>query len=400
VRLHPAAFDRIAPNVKLPGYDRALLRPRIVHLGIGAFMRAHVAAATESAMQSSGDAGWGIVGVSLRQSDTRDALLPQDGLYTLAIKEPSGLTLQVMGAICDVLVAPDNPQAVVDRLAASDTAIVSLTVTEKGYTLVPGEWRLDRQHPDIIHDLVHPLPRSAVGLLVRGLAMRMEQGTGPITLMSLDNLPSNGNTLKAVVLEFARLVSAPLAAWIERECSFPNSMVDRIVPRSTAADREQVSAALGLQDAWPVVAEAFTDWAVEDAFVAGRPAWERAPGVRFVPSAHPWETLKLRMVNGSHSAMAYLSVLAGWPTVDVAMAQPALRSFVSDLMAQEIAPTLPGAATQHAANCHGWIGQDPAKTLGHLGGALGARLACTAPRIGARSMVAFSTRAERRRRCP
>jgi fructuronate reductase len=341
VRLSPASLAQAGANGTLPGYARATLRPRIVHLGIGAFMRAHLAAATEAAMLSTGQADWGIVGVSLRRSDTRDALKPQDGLYTLAVKELAGLQLQVIGAVAKVLVANEDPQAVLDYIAAPETAIVSLTVTEKGYTLVPGAWRLNQEHPDVEHDLINEKPRSAIGMLVRGLKLRYERGAGPLTCMSLDNLPSNGDTLKTVTLEFAALINPELAQWIAKECSFPNSMVDRIVPRTTDKDREQVSAALVLQDAWPVVAEAFTDWAVEDKFVAGRPAWEVARGVRFVPSAHPWETLKLRMVNGSHSAIAYLSVLAGWPTVDVAMAQPELRRFVSALLDEEISPTLP-----------------------------------------------------------
>lgn len=349
-RLTPASLSRLPPGIAWPTYDRSALREGIVHLGIGAFMRAHLAVATEQAMAEHGDFNWGIIGVSLRQPDTREALAPQDGLYTVAVRDADAhgqarQTLQVIGAITRVLVAPEDPGAVLQALASPATRIISLTVTEKGYAHDPATRRLRVDHPDIAYDLAHELtdtaaPRSVIGTLVRGLALRRVQGLGPVTLLSLDNLPSNGHTLRALVLDFAQRVDPGLARWIETGCTFPNSMVDRIVPRTTDADREQVAAALGVRDAWPVMAEPFFDWVVEDHFAAGRPAWENA-GVRFVADAQPWETLKLRMVNGAHSAIAYLSALAGWQTVDEAMAQPALRNHVEALMRDEIEPTLP-----------------------------------------------------------
>jgi fructuronate reductase len=350
-RLHPASLDTLPAATVRPTFDRHILQPGIVHLGIGAFMRAHLAPITEAAL-AAGDTRFGIVGVSLRQPDTRDALAPQDGLYTLAVRDADehGLPrerLQVVGAVLSVLVAPEHPQAVLDQIADPATRIVSLTVTEKGYCLDPATGRLRLDHPDIAHDLAQSAqsahavaPVSAIGFLVRGLAARRAQGREPVTLLSLDNLPANGHTLRGAVLAFAEAVDPSLALWIDTHCTFPCSMVDRIVPRTTDADRDAISTALGLRDAWPVLGEAFLDWAVEDRFAADRPDWTLG-GARFVDRAEPWEHLKLRMVNGTHSCIAYLGVMAGWTTVDVAITQPDLRAFIEALMREEIEPTLP-----------------------------------------------------------
>lgn len=318
------ALPRLSPGalpggVRGPRYERGVLQTGIVHLGIGAFMRAHLAVANEDALDDGGSPGWGITGVSLRASDTRDALAPQGGLYTLALRDSAGEALRIIGCVRDCLVAPEDPAAVVRRIAAPGTRIVSLTVTEKGY--------LDDG------------PRSAAGFIVAGLAQRRAAGHGPMTLMSLDNLPSNGAVLRRRVLALAERSDPDLARWIAACCTFPNSMVDRIVPRTTDADRERIAAALGVHDAWPVVGEPFFDWAVEDHFAAGRPDW---PGVRYVPDVGPFERRKLRMVNGAHSTIAYLSLAAGWATVDEAMRQPALRRHVDALLRDEVEPTLAG----------------------------------------------------------
>lgn len=344
-RLNDSTVGALPTAVARPAYDRQALKTGIVHLGIGAFMRAHMAAATEAAI-GAGDLRWGMVGVSLRQADTRDALAPQDGLYTLAIRDADAQgqprqRLQVIGAVRSLLVAPENPQAVLNAIAAPDTRIVSLTVTEKGYCHDPATGALRLDHPDIVHDLAHPLvARSAIGMLVYGLQLRHARGHGPLTLMSLDNLPANGRVLRAAVLRFAEEIDSTLRIWIEGQCRFPCSMVDRIVPKTTDADRETVSAALGCVDAWPVLGEPFFDWAIEDEFAADRPDWTLG-GARFVPDAEPFEKLKLRMVNGTHSSLAYLGAMAGWQTVDKAIGQPALRMHIEALMRDEIEPTLP-----------------------------------------------------------
>ncbi len=345
-RLHPSRLAVLAPGVAQPAYDRAALRVGIVHLGLGAFARGHLAAVNDAALHAGGEVAWGLCGVSLRQADTRDALAPQEGLYTLALRSADAQgqprqQLAVIGCLLETLVAPEDPQAVLARIAAADTRIVSLTVTEKGYCHDPASGALNLHHPDIVHDLGQPAaPRSAVGFLVWGLQRRRAAGLGPLTLLSLDNLPANGRLLRGLVLAFAAQVDAGLADWISQACTFPCSMVDRIVPRTTDADRGAVAQALGLTDAWPVLAEPYLEWVVEDEFAAGRPDWS-VGGARFAAEAAPFETLKLRMVNGAHSALAYLSVMAGWATVDQAMAQPALRRYLASLMRAEIAPTLP-----------------------------------------------------------
>jgi len=344
-RLNDTTVGTLPAAVMRPAYDRRALKTGIVHLGIGAFMRAHMAAATEAAI-AAGDLRWGLTGVSLRQADTRDALAPQDGLYTLAIRDADAQgqprqRLQVIGAVRNLLVAPENPRAVLEAIAAADTRIVSLTVTEKGYCHDPATGALRLDHPDIAHDLAHPhAPRSAIGMLVLGLRLRHAQGHGPLTLMSLDNLPANGRVLRAAVLRFAEEIDSTLRTWVECQCRFPCSMVDRIVPKTTDTDRATVSAALGCVDAWPVLGEPFFDWAVEEEFAAGRPDWTLG-GARFVQDAEPFERLKLRMVNGTHSSLAYLGAMAGWHTVDQAIAQPALRTHIEALMRDEIEPTLP-----------------------------------------------------------
>ena len=342
LRLHPDTLHHLAAGVAKPRYDRRELRAGIVHLGLGAFARAHLAPLTDAAIDACGDLRWGIVGVSLRHADTRDALAPQAGLYTLALRDAQGESLQVIGCVVEQLVAPEDPAAVLERIAHAHTRIVSLTVTEKGYCHDPATRALRFDHADIEHDLAQPgAPRSAIGFIVRGLALRRARNLEPVTLLSCDNLPANGDTLRALVLAFAQRVDAALADWIAAHCTFPNSMVDRIVPRTTDADRAAIAGAIGVDDAWPVLGERFLDWAIEDRFAAGRPDWS-AGGARFVAEAAPFERLKLRMVNGSHSALAYLGSLAGFATVDRAIAEPALRGYVDALLRDEIAPTLTG----------------------------------------------------------
>ena len=344
-RLHPSGLDALPADVQRPRYDRGALRAGIVHLGVGAFQRAHLAVVNEAAIHASSDLRWGIVGVSLRQPDTRDALAPQAGLYTVAIRDAAAdgqprEALQVVGTLLEVLVAPEDPAGVLARLADADIRIVSLTITEKGYHRDPASGALNNADPDIVHDLASPgAPRTALGFIVHAMQIRRQNGVAPVTLLSCDNLPANGDTLRSLVVAFAAHVDPALADWIATNCTFPNSMVDRIVPRTTDADRAAVSARLGMTDAWPVIGEPFLDWAIEDRFANGRPAWDRG-GARFVAQAEPFEKLKLRMVNGSHSALAYLGAMAGWRTVDRAIAVPAMHRYLETMLRDEIAPTL------------------------------------------------------------
>ncbi len=339
-RLHPLRLDALPRQVRRPVFDRSRLRTGIVHLGLGVFARAHLAAVNDDALDAGAPPEWGIHGVSLRHTDVRDALLPQQGLYSLGLRDAAGSRLRVIGSVVSCAVAPEDPQAVVSAIAHADTRIASLTVTEKGYCHDPATRQLNFAHPDIAHDLTQTIePRSAIGFVVRGLQARRDHGGRPLTLLSLDNLPANGDTLRGLVLAFAERVDAGLTRWIEGECTFPNSMVDRIVPRTTAVDLAAARGALGVEDRAAVVAEPFLAWAVEDRFAAGRPDWSLG-GTQFVAHAEPFEKLKLRMLNGAHSAIAYLGVLAGWATVDAAMAQPALARFIDALLRDEVAPTL------------------------------------------------------------
>jgi fructuronate reductase len=341
MRLHPNTLAALPASVRRPALRREALQAGIVHLGLGAFARAHLLACNDDAVRAGTPPIWGVVGVSLRQPDVRDALAPQANLYSLTLCDARTAATRVIGSLLGVQLAPEDPIAVLDAIADVRTRVVSLTVTEKGYCHDPATRALRWDHPDIAHDLTHPdAPRGAIGMLVHGLARRRVGHAAPLALMSLDNLPANGDTLHGLVLAFAERVSTGLARWIERECSFPNSMVDRIVPRATDADRADVREALGgIEDAGAVVAEPFLAWAVEDRFAAGRPDWS-AGGAQFVERAEPFEKLKLRLLNGAHSAIAYLGVQAGWATVDAAMAQPALARFVDALLRDEVGPTV------------------------------------------------------------
>jgi fructuronate reductase len=339
-------------DIMRPLYQRSELRAGIVHLGIGSFARAFLCVVNEGAIHAGGDPRFGIVGVSLRSPAVRDALAPQEGLFTVALRDAVAggrprQRLQVIGNLLRVLVAPEDPTAVLEAIAATDTRIVSLTITEKGYAQDPASGRLLEDHPDIAHDLRQDpqdlrqpsVLRSALGFIVHGLALRRARRLPPVTLLSLDNLANNGRRLQSLTAAFARRVDAALADWIETRCTFPSSVVDRIVPATTDADRDRVAGQLRLRDAWPVPTEPYLDWAVEDRFAAGRPDWHLG-GARCVPDARPWERSKLRVVNGSHSALAYLGAMAGWATVDQAIAQPEVRAFVRGMQMQEVAPTL------------------------------------------------------------
>lgn len=342
-RLGNAILSSLPERIERPAYDRGAVTLGIVHLGIGAFHRAHQAVYTDTALED--DPSWGIVGASLRSPDTRDALASQDGLYTLAVRSGEGDSLRVIGAIGRILVAPEHPESLLAAMADPRVRIVSLTVTEKGYCHDPATGELNEAHPDIVHDLQNPgAPRSAPGIVVAALARRKAGGTAPFTLLTCDNLPSNGRVAKRIVDRFAQLRDPDLGAFVAAELACPSTMVDRITPATTDEDRARVAAALGAADAWPIVTEPFTQWAIEDHFPSGRPAWENT-GAELVTDVEPYELMKLRLLNGSHSTLAYLGYLAGYETVAETMADPAFERLVRGLM-EEVTPTLrvpPGA---------------------------------------------------------
>jgi fructuronate reductase len=339
-RLSMSTLHHAAKNVRLLGYDRASLRVGIVHLGLGAFARAHLAEYTDDALaRASGD--WGITGVSLRRPDQRDRLAPQDGLYSVLQRDGSGLQARIIGCVQCVLVAPDSPSAVVAAMADPACRIVSLTVTEKGYCHDPATGRLDLAHPDVRADLAHPAaPRSAIGLMTAALERRRAAGLAPFTVLCCDNLPRNGRLLAGLVDAFARERDASLADWIAARGAFPSTMVDRIVPATTDADIAMASEAVGLLDLAPVVHEPFRQWVIEDRFVfSARPSWADV-GAQFVSDVAPYERMKLRVLNAAHSALAYLGYLSGRETIGKAVADSVLRRFVLDLWREEIIPVL------------------------------------------------------------
>lgn len=337
-RLNESTLGRLPAGIARPRYDRRAMRTGIVHLGVGAFHRAHQAVYTDEVMVL--DPKWGIVAASLRSADTYDALEPQDGLYTLSVRSQEGEALRVIGSISRVIVAP---RAIDDLLAVMSNPgirIVSLTVTEKGYCHDPATGTLNEAHPDIVHDLANlHAPRSAPGFIIEALRRRRDAGVPPFTILTCDNLPSNGRTVKRVLTRFAELISPELGRFVADEVSCPSTMVDRIVPATSDEDRTRITGALGVADAWPVVTEPFTQWVIEDRFPQGRPAWEEA-GAEFVSDVEPYEHMKLRLLNGSHSTLAYLGYLSGYETVADTIADPAFVRLIEGLMNEEVTPTL------------------------------------------------------------
>ncbi|OWY06229.1 mannitol dehydrogenase [Thioclava sp. F1Mire-8] len=332
--------------------ESAKLKTGIVHLGLGAFFRAHGAIYTaEAAAKSGGD--WGITGVSLQSSRMRDALAPQDFAYSGLEFGPEGETPERIEIVSNILVAREDPQAVLDVMADPDVRIVSLTITEKGYCHSPATGALDPDHPDIVHDMANDLPVSAPGYLVRALQLRRTRGLRPFTAMSCDNLPENGRLLRGVVLDLARRIDPELADWIAREGRFPSTMVDRIVPATKPEDIARLEELAGWHDALPVMHEPFRQWVIEDDFVDDeRPDWG-AVGVEMVSDVTPFEHMKLRMLNGTHSSLAYLGYLAGHETISDTMDDEVMAGFVRHLWRSEIIPSLtppPGVSLEDYAD--------------------------------------------------
>ena len=312
----------------------------IVHLGVGAFFKAFIALQVEDAIAASGG-DWAILGVSLRRPDQRDALQPRGFRYHAVELAPDGKRTREIGALRGVIVAPEDPASVLAALCDPRVRLVTLTITEKGYGHSPATGRLDRSHPDIAHDLTKPdAPRSAVGLVVAALAARLEKGLRPFTALSCDNLPANGALLRGLVLEFARERDPALAEWIGREARFPSSMVDRIVPAVTPGDLDVVEALIGERDGGAVLHEPFRQWVIEDDFVDGDRPDLAAAGAQMVDDVAPFELMKLRCLNGTHSALAYLGYLAGHETITEAVADPALAGFIEAMWREEIVPSL------------------------------------------------------------
>ena len=336
--LSRAALGSLPLWVARPAYDPAGITTGIVHLGLGAFHRAHEAVYTDTVLKS--DPRWGICGVSLKTPRVTHALAQQDGLYAVLEKGATGTSARVIGAVRETRFLGAGSESVIALFADPAVHVVSLTVTEKGYCHDPATGRLDHAHPEIAHDLAHPRsPVSTIGVLVAGLAARRASASGPINVVCCDNLPRNGRTVEGLVTSFAQAVDPDLADWIAAHVAFPCTVVDRIVPATTEADLVEALHLLGVADAVPVVAEPFSDWFIENRFAAARPAWEEA-GARVVADVAPFESMKLRLLNGSHSTLAYLGYLLGHEYLWQAASDPLLGTLVERMMGIEVVPTL------------------------------------------------------------
>ena len=334
-RLSNATLAGLPAEVERPGYDRAAVKTGVVHLGIGAFHRAHQAVVFDDALRS-GDLRWGVLGVSLRSPGVRDQLNPQNGLYSVVVRAGASDRTRIIGAVQGVLVAPEDPAAVVAAMASADVHLVTLTVTEKGYRLDPASGGLLTEDPDVAADLADlTAPRTAPGFLVAALAQRRRLGLPPFTVISCDNLPHNGARVRSAVLAMADAHDTALAQWIAAEGAFPQTMVDRIVPATTPGDIDALSDRIGVRDEGMVKTEPFTQWVIEDLFAGPRPDFAARHfaegGVQLTAEVAPWEDAKLRLLNGAHSSIAYLGGLAGHAFVHEVVAIPAFAAFVERL---------------------------------------------------------------------
>jgi len=345
IELNNKTLDHLPAVVRRFGYDRSRLRPGIIHLSVGNFHRAHQAWYLDRLLEKPGNETWALCGVGLIDDETerlKTVTFPQqDDLYTLTICPPDGPSVhQVIGSIVEYLFAPSDPDGVLERMADPTVRIVSMTITEGGYNQDKrtGDYRLDA--PVTAAELADPAhPRSAFGFIVEALRRRRERGIAPFTVLSCDNLRNNGEVAKTAVLGHARALDAELAGWIEAHVTFPSCMVDRITPAVLKEDADRINAECGIVDLLPIYAEDFAQWVVEDRFCNGRPPLEQV-GVQMVDDVHPYELAKVRMLNASHSMLAYPGQLAGLRRVDEAMGEPLIRRLLERFMTEDVIPIL------------------------------------------------------------
>ena len=336
-------LGNLTADVAVPHYDRKTLTPGIVHIGVGGFHRAHQAMYLDALMNQGEALDWGIVGVGVMPGDKRmqQALAAQDHLYTLVVKHPDGqYEPRVIGSMVNYLFAPDDTEAVIEQMADPAIRIVSLTVTEGGYNFHPVSGEFDLDNPQVRADLANPTqPTTSFGLVVEALARRRARGIAPFTVMSCDNIQGNGDVAKRMFSAYAQARDAELGAWLEAEVAFPNAMVDRITPVTSPTDIDELSQRFGVEDAWPVVCEPFTQWVLEDHFPLGRPAFEKV-GVQVVEDVEPYELMKLRLLNASHQALTYFGYLAGYRYAHEVCQDPLFVDFLLGYMREEGTPTL------------------------------------------------------------
>ena len=337
--LNAGTLRRHAERLHVPTYDRSALTPAVVHLSVGGFSRSHQLVYFDE-LAETGDTGWGVVGVGLHSPTMRDALAPQDMLYTVVERDAGLERARVIGAMVEYVYAPDDPERVLSVLTDPRTRLVTMTITDAAYRVDrrTGEYRPDAEAR---RDLATPhQPRSVFGYLVEALARRRTAGLPAFTVLSCDNVPANGAVTRAAVVGHARLLDEVLARWITDSAAFPSSMVDRITPVTSPAERAAVAERFGVDDRWPVITEPFSQWFIEDSFSSGRPPLDGV-GVRFVPDVAPYALMKTRLLNAGHSALGHLGVLAGYRRIDELMADDLFRAFAARLMAEEVAPLLP-----------------------------------------------------------
>lgn len=341
--LSRSALASVNPRVEVPLYDPAELSVGVVHIGVGGFHRAHMAMALDRLMNAGLAKDWAVCGVGLMESDRRlaEVFAAQDCLYTLTVKHADGRReARVIGSIAEYLFAPDDPQAVVERMADPAVRIVSLTITEGGYNFDRVTGRFDTSHPGVIADLAPDAdPTTAFGFVTEALRLRRARGVAPFTVLSCDNIQGNGDMAREMFSTYAALKDPDLGEWMRSQVAFPNSMVDRITPVTAPTDVEEAAAALGVADDWPVVCEPFFQWVIEDYFSAGKPPLEQA-GAQFVADVEPYELMKLRLLNASHQALCYFGYLSGYRFAHEALADPLIERLLRRYMLDEGTPTL------------------------------------------------------------
>ena len=343
MRLNQKNLSAAADHLNVPTYKREKLKAGIVHIGVGGFHRAHQGVVIQSLLELGGYEDWGICGIGLREQDRKIAEVfnKQDCLYTLITRHPDGkVESQVMGQMTGFLWAPDDKQGVIERIANPDTKIVSLTITEGGYNL-RSDGEFDLGHPDVRHELRNPDdPKTIYGYLSAALRIRKEKGQAPFTVMSCDNIQHNGNVTRKILLSFLSAQDEDLASWVEKEVAFPNSMVDRITPVTTAADIDYLKNHFNLEDEWPVTCEPFLQWVIEDDFSNGRPDFDKVNGVQFVNDVTPYEKMKIRLLNAGHSVLGVFGALRGIQTIDACIENAQLRRVLRKFWDEEATPVL------------------------------------------------------------
>jgi mannitol 2-dehydrogenase len=340
IPISSATLDLHARRLKVPNYDRSALTRSVVHIGVGGFHRAHQGSYFDD-LARDGNTGWGVTGMGLHSRKMKQALEPQDCLYTVVERGPDRADARVIGSLCGYHFTPDDHAAAVDALAHPSTRLVTLTITGDGYCRDALTGDFDAECPSVRDDLTRPGHyATAWAYIVEALGRRQRMGRAPFTVMSCDNLPDNGGAARRAVVGFAAQRSAELAQWIEHNVAFPSTMVDRITPKTTDAEKALVAQDFGVIDRWPVIAEPFRQWIVEDAFCNGRPPLEDV-GVDVVNDIGPYKLAKARLLNGTHSAISYLGLLLGHETTDMAMRDPLVYRYVEQLMRVEVSPLVP-----------------------------------------------------------